>query len=85
MFVMKSLNSLASLSLLVILLSSCAKETSNSDCGILIPYSEGYQDTVADQMEILGEANLYPELRGMINDYGKTRDSIRACIKHTGG
>lgn len=66
----------------MILLTACTKVSSNVSCGLLFDYDEQYQETVAVQTTELKNTGQYNETLGMINDYKKTRDSIRACRKH---
>lgn len=75
---MKSLKNLLNLTLLTILLTSCAQEISSAKCGILIEYTDKQQLEAADEMQALMRDGR-PILPGMMNDYKKTRNSITKC------
>ena len=64
-----------------ILLSSCEKVNSNT-CGVLIEYPQEYQTNLADEYDSLKKRGKYPATVAAIDDYGTTRASIRACLKH---
>lgn len=66
----------------MILLTACNPVSFNPNCGLLFDYNEDYQVKVASQMKELKQKGGYNETLGTINDYAKTRDSIRACLAH---
>ncbi len=61
---------------LLMLLAGCQTVPSNS-CGVLYTYSTDFQRQAAVELkEIQAGA---PHVAQLMDDYGKTRDTIRAC------
>jgi len=73
---------LASLSLLLILLTACNRVNSNVGCGVLFEYDISVQQKAAKQLDSLQKLPQYAETVTFIQDYGKTRETIRICQKH---
>ncbi len=58
----------------LMLLPACTDTISS--CGVLIPYSDETQDMAASELVSM---NCCPTVHRMMDDYHKTRDTIRAC------
>ena len=65
---------------MLILLTNCTRVHSNS-CGVLINYSEEDQKKAAIELQSLQKDEKYVVVPKMIDHYGITRDTIRACLK----
>ena len=65
----------------LLLTSGCDKATSEplTACGVLFEYDRATEAHAAQEYEAARTASTFPVMRQMIDDYGTTRDSIRAC------
>lgn len=72
-----------SLSLVLILLTNCSlvnsKAARTNPCGLLIPYTNEFQQEAALELSMLNNEEAYQHIIVMVNDYAKTRNSIRTC------
>ena len=70
------------LSLLIILgllqATACTKASSNA-CGTLYAYSPEFEEQAAIELDYLQGTGQSPHVVTMIQDYGTTRQTIRAC------
>jgi outer membrane murein-binding lipoprotein Lpp len=62
--------------LAALLLAGCASTTYGVSCPPLLEYDLATQAQVSKELDTAG-----PAVRRMIDDYGATRDAIRACEK----
>lgn len=73
-----------SLSLVLILLTNCSQASSRPieaiPCGVLIPYTEEFQQEASEELINLDGEEGYQHIVTMVNDYAKTRKSIRTCL-----
>ncbi len=61
-------------------LAAC-KPGAGVTCPPLIPYSKAFQRAAMAELDAIKA----PHLEQMLNDYGVTRDAIRACLKARDG
>lgn len=68
--------------LVIVLLANCVKVTSSSPvCGLYIDYTPAFQKQVAADITGLEGEGLTPSLVKLVDDYSKTRESIKQCKK----
>lgn len=65
------------------LLSGCGTENFNraSGCGVMFNYPKDFQKKAADQADRIRTDGTLKETSVLVEDYGKTRESIRICEK----
>jgi hypothetical protein len=61
---------------LLLLLAACRPGTALT-CPPLIPYAADFQKRAMAELDAIAA----PHLEQMLNDYGVTRDAIRACVR----
>ncbi|MDP9137453.1 MAG: hypothetical protein M3N38_04665 [Pseudomonadota bacterium] len=67
----------ASSFVMVLLLLGACKPGTAITCPPLIPYPADFQKRALIELDAIAA----PHLERMLNDYGVTRDAIRACIR----
>ena len=63
----------------LLLLTACQATASSNSCGTLFHYSPEFEQQASAEMAMLQQSNLAPDVVQLVNDYGVTRDTIRAC------
>lgn len=69
-----SLLTVAIIAVLVVLLASCSSAVTTA-CPTLVPYTQEFQDRLADAVE----RGVDAEINEVLQDYAGLRDQVRAC------
>jgi hypothetical protein len=59
-------------------LAACQMASSDA-CGTLFVYDRATEAQAAQELYAMKTAGVYPVTRMMLDDYGTTRETIRAC------